>query len=128
MRHTDGNAGDTGSTVVDADSTVPMDVSLDYVMRVHRCEAGFTVTLRACAGGPRGDVDSDAGPLATGVAATAGEAMVAAIAGARIPASPGPLTVGRSVEEFDPPTLWAPPGQHARRGRAAAQQEGRRGA
>ncbi len=31
MRLTNGNAGEAGPTVVDADSTVPTGVSLDYV-------------------------------------------------------------------------------------------------
>ena len=90
-----GRASNARPTVVDAGSSAPpsaapLGVSIDYVLRVHRCEDGFTATLRA----------GDADPLATAVAATAREAMVAAIAAARINDAPV-----RLADAFDPPTL-----------------------
>ena len=108
MTHSNGNGASAGPTVVDAASTRPSaatGVSTDYVLSVHRCEHGFTATLRARAVSTRSYVGGDAGPLATAVAATAGEAMVAAIAAARLPDASGPLTVDRGVDDFDPPTL-----------------------
>jgi hypothetical protein len=71
----------------------PSVISPEYVLRVQRCGDGFTATLR----------DGVAGPVATGVAPTPAEAMVAAITNARIPDTPMPDA--RVPSEFDPPTL-----------------------
>jgi hypothetical protein len=90
MSLANGNAADVRAT-----GNGRSTVSAGYLLRVHRCEDGFTATLRGV----------DAGPLATGIAATAREAMVAAVADARIPDAPGPPIDRRSVAEYDPPTL-----------------------
>jgi hypothetical protein len=73
----------------------PSVISPEYVLRVQRCGDGFTATLR--------EAPTGSGPVATGVAPTPAQAMVAAIANARI--SDTPMPDARMPSEFDPPTL-----------------------
>jgi hypothetical protein len=105
MSHTNGNAAATGVTVDAAMSShAPRRNTFEYVLGVRRCEDGFTATLWPCAADqPR--VATVAGPFAAGVAATAEDAMVAAIADARIQDPPELLIVNRPADEYDPPTL-----------------------
>ena len=68
------------------------------MLRVRPCADGFAASLQKCVVGRNPEVRASVGPVAIGVAPTAAEAMIAAIANARIPdppSAPLPATRGR---------------------------------
>lgn len=65
----------------------------------------LTTTLRTCAVGREPELRVIAGPVATGVAPTAAQSVVEAMANTGMPDTTAPVSATRFWDEFDPPTL-----------------------
>lgn len=89
----------SGAAAEDTRSVPAAAISAEYVLRIRPCADGFAASLRKCVVGRNPELRVSVGPVAIGVAPTAAEAMIAAIANAQIPdppSGPPPGPRGRS--------------------------------
>jgi hypothetical protein len=107
-----GTNGDTASAHAAIGASHPHErLARALPQRSTSCESalvreGFTASLRTCAVRGEPTLRAIARPVATGVASTAAEAVVEAIAKTAMPDTPSaPMSTTRFVDLFDPPTL-----------------------